>query len=67
MKVSKYNCFLKNKLNKEREEYIVYNSMSNILALIGEDQYGQYINFAENGVDIEDQELFESLKKGGIL
>lgn len=63
MKTSKYNFFIKN----DDDTYLAYNSRSNALAVIENDNYKKYVDFETNGKEIEDLELVNKLKEGYFL
>lgn len=65
MRESHYNFFYPYKY--EDGKYVAYNSRSNALALIEEDNYKKLINYRENKIPIEDKKLVDQLKKGFFL
>lgn len=67
-KLSKYNFTFPypNKSNG-KEQTVMYNTRTGSIALIEEDKYKQYCDFAENGVPVADEELLADLRKGGYV
>lgn len=65
LKASKYNFFYPYK--KSSNEYIAYNSLTSSLAIMGEENYQQYLDFCNKGIPIQDNKFFEDLKKGGFI
>lgn len=63
MKVSKYNHFIPFSADKS----IAYNALSNALAIIDNENLKAYYQFTENGVEIKDKKLIESLLHGSFL
>lgn len=65
IKVSKFNTFFL--YDNQQDKYIAYNAMSNSLALIKSSNYKKYVDFEENGNEIDDEELIKDFKKGAFL
>lgn len=65
MKVSAYNFFYKHPSNSN--EWIAYNSFSNSLALMDEDQYEEYERFAKDSGHQMPDSLVEELQKGRFV
>lgn len=65
MKPSYYNFFFP--YEYENRKYIAYNSLSNSMALIDEENYNKYLNFEKHGMNISDESLFHSLKQGNFI
>jgi uncharacterized protein len=65
MKASYYNFFFP--YEGDPDKLIAYNSRSNALALIKREKYDMFTDFCENGQEIQDKELIESLKSGLFL
>lgn len=65
MKESNYNFFYK--LDDENDKIIAYNSRTNGMALMDENQYKAFNDYIRLGVAIEDEEFFSGLQKGGYL
>ncbi|MFC3746437.1 radical SAM protein [Paenibacillus sp. GCM10012306] len=65
MKASNYNFFFP--YEEDTSKLIAYNSRSNALGLIEKDKHNMLVEFCENGVDIEDDQLIASLRKGLFL
>ena len=64
MKLSKYNFAFN---NGENEKHILYNSMTNSLALIDNEKYGGYRKYENGEVENLDSDLMEDLYKGGFI
>lgn len=64
MKLSKYNFAFN---NGENEKHILYNSMTNSLALIDNEKYGVYRKYENGEVENLDSDLIEDLYKGGFI
>ncbi len=66
--LSKYNfAFPYPKKAEGKEQTVLYNTRTGSIALIEEDKYKQYCDFAENSVPISDEELLSNLKLGGYV
>ena len=65
MKVSNYNFFIKR--GTGNKDYIAYNSRTNALALVSEEQFEAVKNFENTGKMIEDTDFLEELKIGGFV
>lgn len=65
MKTSNYNFFFP--YEDDGNKLISYNSFSNSLALMEKNKYEKFKQFVDNGVDIDDEEFVNQLKKGGFL
>ena len=65
MKVSNYNFFIKR--GTGNKDYIAYNSRTNALALVSEEQFEAVKNFENTGKIIEDTDFLEELKIGGFV
>lgn len=67
-KLSKYNfTFPYPKNTSGMEQTVMYNIRTGSIALIEPDKYQQYLDFAENGVPVQDAELLSDLKRGGYV
>ncbi|QOR35742.1 radical SAM protein [Clostridium sp. 'deep sea'] len=64
MKLSKYNFHYK--LNENTEETLIYNSRTNALALIENDNF-KYLSGESDNIVVEDKELRKNLLHGGFL
>ena len=65
MKVSNYNFFIKR--GTGIKDYIAYNSRTNALALVSEEQFEAVKNFENTGKMIENTDFLEELKIGGFV
>ena len=65
MQVSIYNFFIKR--GTGNKDYIAYNSRTNALALVSEEQFEAVKNFENTGKMIEDTDFLEELKIGGFV
>lgn len=61
MKPSNYNFFIK---REKTNDYIAYNSRSNSLAIIENESFKKYTDFALLNKEIQDEKLVDDLKKG---
>lgn len=67
-KLSKYNfTFPYPKTAEGQEQTVMYNTRTGSIALIQADKYEQYREFAENGVQVKDEELLADLRLGGYV
>lgn len=64
LKESQYN-FIYDDLGKD--QIVMYNSFTGALAVVKEQQYKQFIDYLENGKEIEDKEFLENALKCGYL
>lgn len=62
MKASHYNFFFP--YEEDENKLIAYNSRSNALALIEKQKYNKFMAFCNEGEEISDNELVQSLKNG---
>lgn len=65
MKASYYNFFFP--YEEDPDKLIAYNSRANALALIEREKYEMFMNFCENGQEIQDKDLIQNLKNGLFL
>ena len=67
-KLSKYNfSFPYSRFSEGKKQTVMYNTRTGMIALIEEDKYSQYREFAENGVPVADDELLKDLRHGGYV
>ena len=66
--LSKYNfTFPYTKKHEGKDQTVLYNARTGNIALIEEEKYKQYQDFAEHGAPVSDGELLSDLKLGGYV
>ena len=65
MKESNYNFFYQ--LHNEGDEIVAYNSRTNGLALMNQNQFKTFNDYTKLGTSIEDDTFFSDLQKGGYI
>ncbi|ACB86003.1 radical SAM/SPASM domain-containing protein [Natranaerobius thermophilus] len=65
MQASKYNFFFDSPDNTD--ELIAYNARTNALAIMDTKEYEKYKNYVENGLQIDDTELYKTLEENGFI
>ena len=65
MKVSKYNFFYP--FDDNNNQVLTYNALHGTLALMDQDKYDKFLQFANNNTPINDDDFEKDLFKGGIV
>lgn len=67
-KLSNYNfTFPYPKLAEGKKQTVMYNTRTGVIALIKEDKLTQYLEFAEKGTPVADEDLLADLRRGGFV